>query len=123
VGNWKRNVTLVAGALSVGYDDEGESNSNPPGNTDPPDQVNRPANSTATVLYKAKGGITLTGIQMCDGSSPLVLSPALSSANKHLTLTDAAAAGVNYSYYVQGTDGTSNYSSTDPQIHNEVPTV
>jgi hypothetical protein len=124
---WNRKVKVKDGVLKIEAVDpaDGDGDDNPPGNSDGPTTIDPPKGyGSAIINYWAKGpGLTLTGIQMCSGSTNdgnlRVSAPAQNGTL--LTLTDSGVKNT-YSYQLVGSvtsNGvTTQLLSTDPVIHN-----
>jgi hypothetical protein len=105
--NWNRQVSLVNGTLVVTT----PPNGNPPGRTDPPDEISlHPADLPATIRYTGQGGVQLQGVDW-DGTHDGVTAAATGNV---VTVTDTGGTP-NVSYYVIDN---ANHTTDDPQIHN-----
>jgi hypothetical protein len=127
---WNRDVNLGSGACPGGTETNHLTISLTGSGANPPDHPNDTATDInvsasdrsgggAKIIYHAKDGVDLTGIEAIDGSDLTGLASSANPSGNLLTLTDTGAKGVTYNYLVVGTYNNATIKTCDPQIHNE----
>lgn len=127
---WNRDIDLGTGACPDGTETNHLTVSMPGAGANPSDHPNDTATSItvsasdrrgggAKIIYHAKDGVVLTGIEAIDGSDLTGLASSANPSGNLLTLTDTGDKGVTYNYFVVGTLNGATIKTCDPQIHNE----